>query len=197
MTFIQEPSHERAVTQFDPPVPDSPSLDPRVAPLWEPEPQSGTGIITNRQVVPAAQTRTSHTSRFALDTFVVAAIGLAILTTGLIAITRGGFDGPMSDPVVEVLGFKHTTTLGLLEIGFGACLLLSAFAASRRTEVLFGTVLGVAGFVGSVQAESFQKSLSLESSMANLAVVAGVIVVLAALLIPRMSTSTTKIVQAQ
>jgi hypothetical protein len=74
-----------------------------------------------------------------------------------------------------VLGFRHTTTLGLLEIGFGACILLSSFAASRRAEVLFGIVLGVAGFVGSVQAESFQKSLALESAMANLAVVAGVI----------------------
>ncbi len=195
MTSIQEPSHDRAVTQFDPPVPDSPNLDPRVSPVWEPEAQSGIDRTSTRQVVPAAQTRTFHTSRFALDTFVVAAIGLAILTTGLIAITRGGFDGPMADPVVEVLGFKHTTTLGLLEIGFGACILLSAFAASRRAEVFFGIVLAVAGFVGSVQAESFQESLALESAMANLAVVAGIIVVLAALLLPRTSTNTTKIVQ--
>lgn len=196
MTSIQEPSSERAITHFDPPVPDSPDLDPRVSPLWEPEAPSSTDRTSTRQVVPVAQSRTSRTSRFALDTFVVAAIGLAILTTGLIAITRGGFDGPMADPVVEVIGFSHTTTLGLLEIGFGACILLDAFAASRRAEVFFGIVLGVAGFVGSVQAESFQKSLALESAMANLAVGAGVVVVLAALLLPRTSTNTTKIVQS-
>ena len=191
MSSLPDPSHERVVTQFDPPVPDSPSLDPRIAPSWEPEAR----VIT--QAAPAVeQSRTSYTSRFAIDTFVVAAIGLAILTTGLIAITRGGFDGTMSDPVVEVLGFRHTTTLGILEIGLGVCLLLSAFASSRPAEVFFGTMLGVAGFVGSVQAESFQKSLALESAMAKLAIGAGVIVVLAALLIPRMSTHTTRIVQA-
>ena len=195
MSSLPDPSHERVVTQFDPPVPDSPSLDPRSAPSLEPE----SLVITQaaRAVYPSvAQSRTSYTSRFAIDTFVVAAIGLAILTTGLIAITRGGFDGTMSDPVVEVLGFRHTTTLGILEIGLGVCLLLSAFASSRPAEVFFGTMLGVAGFVGSVQAESFQKSLALESAMAKLAIGAGVIVVLAALLIPRMSTHTTRIVQA-
>jgi uncharacterized membrane protein HdeD (DUF308 family) len=90
-----------------------------------------------------------------------------------------------------VLGFRHTATLGLVEIGLGACLLLSAFAASQSAEVFFGTVLGIAGFVGAVQAESFQNSLALESSMATLAVAAGVSVVLAALLLPRTTTNTT------
>jgi len=53
---------------------------------------------------------------------------------------RGGFSGPMSDPVVKVLGFTHTTTLGLIEIGFGVCLLASGAAvplvilASAQTE---------------------------------------------------------------
>ena len=101
-----------------------------------------------------------------------------VLVTGLIAIVRGGFDGPMSTPVVQVLGFTHTTTLGLIEIGLGLALLLSAATRSRSGEVFFGAVLGIAGFVGAVQTESFKKTLALESSMAWLAVAIGVIVVL-------------------
>ena len=67
MSSLPDPSHERVVTQFDPPVPDSPSLDPRIAPSWEPEAR----VITQAApaVYPAVeQSRTSYTSRFAIDT---------------------------------------------------------------------------------------------------------------------------------
>ena len=117
--------------------------------------------------------------------------GLVVLVTGLIAIVRGGFDGPMSTPIVQVVGFNHTTTLGLIEIGLGLALLMSAATRSRSGEVFFGAVLGIAGFVGAVQTESFKKTLALESSMAWLAVAIGAIVVLAALMLPRYARQST------
>ena len=86
---------------------------------------------------------------------IAAVAGLVILVVGLIAIVRGGFDGPMSTPVVEVLGFTHTTLLGLIEIAIGGALLISGATRSRSGAVLFGSVLGIAGFVGAVQTESF------------------------------------------
>ncbi len=144
---------------------------------------------------PAGRSRRSVTSRVALDSLIAAAVGLVVLTTGLIAISRGGFVGAMSDPVVEVLGFRHTTMLGLVETSLGAFVLLSAFTGLRSAEVLFGAALGIAGFIGAVQTPSFQESLALESSMADLAVAAGVIVVLAALVVPRPTTDATRIVQ--
>ena len=79
----------------------------------------------------------------------------------------------MSTPVVQVVGFTHTTMLGLIEIGLGLALLMSAATRSRSGEVFFGAVLGIAGFVGAVQTESFKKTLALESSMAWLAVAIG------------------------
>ncbi|MEP7047156.1 MAG: hypothetical protein ABI949_10765, partial [Ilumatobacteraceae bacterium] len=103
------------------------------------------------------------------------------------------FDGPMSDPVVQVVGFTHTTLLGLIEIGIGGALLLSAATRSRSGEVFFGAVLGIAGFVGAVQTTSFKKSLALESSMAWIAVFIGVVVVLAALMLPRYNRQSTVI----
>jgi asparagine N-glycosylation enzyme membrane subunit Stt3 len=153
-----------------------------------------------REVVPATpafgrQVRTTSGSRYAPDAVIAALVGLVLLVIGLIAIVRGGFSGPMSDPVVNVLGFTHTTTLGLIEIGLGVSLLVSGAARSRAGAMFFGGVLGVAGFVGAVQTKSFHTDLALESSMAWLAVVAGAVVVLAALLLPRFAKRSSTVTQ--
>ena len=140
-----------------------------------------------------AQVRTAYSSRFAPDVLVAGIVGLVVLVVGLIAVTRGGFQGPMSDPVVNVAGFTHTTTLGIVEIALGVCLLLAGASRSRSGAVFFGLALGIAGFVGGVQTESFEKSLALESAMAWLAVVAGLIVVIAALMIPRFAKESTTV----
>ncbi len=136
---------------------------------------------------------TSSGRRFALDSVVVGLVGLAFLLVGLIAMTRAGFDGPMNDPVVDVLGFTHTATLGMIEAGIGLCLLLCAATMSRGASVFFGLVLGVGGFVGAVQTDSFKDSLALESSLAWLAVLGGIIVVAVSLLVPRMVTRTSRV----
>lgn len=97
--------------------------------------RTNTVVETNTPTVPEAQVerrsevvaapaigRQVHTtsgSRYAPDAVIAALVGLVMLVVGLIAIVRGGFGGPMSDPVVNVLGFTHTTTLGLIEIGLG------------------------------------------------------------------------------
>lgn len=134
--------------------------------------------------VPSA-VRTSYTRSFAPDAIVAALIGLVIMLVGLLAITRGGFDGPMELPVVDVLGFTHTTLLGLIEVVIGGCLLISGATRSRSGALFFGSVLGIAAFVGAVQAESFDKNLALESGLAWLLLFAAVIVVLTALMLPR------------
>ena len=133
--------------------------------------------------------RTTSGARYAPDAVIAALVGLVLLVIGLIAIVRGGFSGPMSEPVVKVLGFTHTTTLGLIEIGFGVCLLASGAARSRAAGMFFGGVLGVAGFIGAVQTKSFRTALALESSMAWLAVLVGAAVALAALLLPRFANA--------
>lgn len=140
-----------------------------------------------------SRVRTTSGSRFAPDALIAAAIGLVLGVAGLIAVIRGGFDGPMSAPVVKVLGFTHTTTLGMIEIGLGACLLISGAVRSRAGAMFFGGLLGVGGFVGAVQTSSFHTSLALEASMAWIAVIAGAVVVLAALLLPRFTRSTSTI----
>jgi hypothetical protein len=138
-------------------------------------------------VVPAAaaEVRRSFVQSFAPDAIVAAVVGLFVLLVGLLAITRGGFDGPIDEPVVSVVGFTHTTLLGLIEIILGACLLLSGATRSRSAALFFGSVLGIAAFVGAVQTDSFDQNLALESGFAWLLVIGAVAVVLSALLLPR------------
>ncbi len=181
MTFTEGPLHERSEIVVQTPattVVDVPADGQAVVPA---APATG------------GQVRKAYASHFEPDAVIAAAVGLVVLVIGLIAIVRGGFDGPMSTPVVEVLGFTHTTQLGLIEIAIGGALLVSGATRSRSGALFFGCVLGIAGFVGAVQTVSFAKSLALESSMAWLAVVAGIVVVLSALMMPRFARQSTTV----
>jgi len=161
------------------------------------------GVVVQEPVAPVTQVRTvapaaavqqtAYSRRFAPDAVICALVGLALLIVGLLAMVRGGFDGSMEEPVVEVLGFTHTTTLGIIEAFLGLCLLICGVTSSRSGALFFGSVLGIAAFVGAVQAESFDESLALESSHAWLMVFAAVIVVISALLMPRFTTRSTSV----
>lgn len=154
-------------------------------------------IKNNENIYPYKRTTVQTTSgtRFTPDSVITGLIGLVMIAVGLIATAKGGFDGPMSEPVVKVLGFTYTTTLGLIETAIGLSLLVSAAAHSRSAEVFSGAILGIAGFVGAVQADSFRKSLALESGMAWIAMLAGFVIVAVALLLPRFSKNSTTFTQ--
>ena len=146
MSFTEGPLHERSDIIVQEPVAtvvDVPANGQVVVPAAPGVVQAAP--VVEQVVVPApvstGQVRTAYASRFAPDSIIAGIAGLVILVTGLIAIVRGGFDGPMSIPVVHVLGFTHTTTLGLIEIAIGGALLLSAATRSRSGEVFFGAVL--------------------------------------------------------
>jgi hypothetical protein len=179
-----------------------PTVDAPVTAVVEPAMAAPVAAVTpvapvvERVVVQPAVHQTVATSygrRYAVDSVVVGLVGLAFLVIGLIAVTRAGLDGSMRDPVVEVLGFTHTATLGIIEAGIGLCLLLCAATMTRGGSVFFGLLLGIGGFVGAVQIDSFKDSLALESGLAWLAVIAAIVVVLASLLVPRMVTSTNRV----
>lgn len=166
------------------------------------EPLAATPVVpvASTPVVPVATAphvvhRTTVRRAIALDAVLAAAAGIVILVVGLLAVVRAGIDGPLSDPVVEVAGFTHTATLGIVEVVAGLGLLIAGVSRSRSACAFWGVVLGIAGFIGAVQAESFRDSLALESSMGWLALVIGAAVALAALLLPR-RTHTASMVDA-
>jgi len=174
--------------RFDPPVAERVVAQPAVAERVVAEP----AVVERVVVEPAVHrsTATSYGRRYAFDSVVTGIVGLGLLIIGLIAMTRAGFDGTMKDPVVDVIGFTHTATLGIIEAGIGLCLLLCAAFTSRSGAVFFGLVLGVAGVVGAVQTDSFRDDLALESGLAWLCVIAAAVVVLVSLLVPRVVTRT-------
>jgi hypothetical protein len=184
MSFTEGPLHERSDVIVQTPL----------SPVVE-VPASDGQVVVATTPMSGGQVRRAYASKFAPDAIIASIAGLVILVVGLIAIVRGGFDGPMSLPIVDVVGFTHTTVLGLIEIGIGGALLISGATQSRSGEVLFGSALGIAGFVGAVQTKSFTRTLALESSMAWLAVFVGIVVVLSALMMPRFARHSTTIEQ--
>jgi len=155
-------------------------------------------VVATTPLQPVERQRgaTRSSRRLAPDSIIVGLIGLALLVIGLIAVARAGLDGPMDQPVVEVLGFTHTALLGIIEAALGLCLLICAAATSRAGAIFFGLVLAVAGVVGAVQTSTFRRTLALESSFAWIAAAAGGVVVLVSLLIPRTTVETTRVESA-
>lgn len=137
------------------------------------------------------QVARSSQQRYAVDSVIVGVVGLIFTVIGLLAITRAGVHGPMDAPVVKVIGFTHTETLGLIEAAMGLVLLICAASTSRAASIFFGIVLGIGALVGALQTDSFRHSLALESGLAWLAVIAAIVVVLASFLVPRVVTRST------
>jgi lysylphosphatidylglycerol synthetase-like protein (DUF2156 family) len=121
---------------------------------------------------------------------ITAIAGVVLLLIGLIVIARAGLD-PLTGESVEVLGFTHTPLLGVIEAAAGLLLLLAGVTKSREGAMFLATVIGIAAFVGAVQAESFERQLAIEEEFAWILVAAAVLVLLANLLIPRFSSRST------
>jgi len=205
MSDLDGPQYVRRETYGDAAIPDAQAVvaEQRVVA----SPQIDRVMVAQEPVVvaPAMQVRTvaapvgavqtAYTRRFSPDAIIAAVVGLVLLVVGLLAVVRGGFDGPMEIPVVEVLGFNHTTTLGLIEAFVGGCLLIAGVTSSRSGALFFGSVLGIAAFIGAVQTESFLEPLALESGHAWLLFFAALVVVASALLMPRFVTRSTSVHQ--
>jgi hypothetical protein len=178
-------------------VPTAPLEPVRLEPvLVEPQRVEAVRVVpVDAVAAPVAQVQhvaTSSQQRFAFDSVIVGIVGLGLTIVGLLAVTRAGVHGPMNTPVVDVVGFTHTASLGLIEAAMGLVLLICAASTSRSASIFFGLVLGVGALIGALQASSFKRSLALESGMAWLLVVAAIVIVLASFLIPRvMRRSTT------
>jgi len=176
---------EHEVIQQQAPVTAVPVAEVRQAAVPVAEVNQPVAVAEVHQVARSSQ------QRYAVDSVIVGVVGLALTIVGLLAITRAGVHGPMDDPVVKVIGFTHTATLGLIEAGIGVVLLICAASTSRAASIFFGLVLGVGALIGALQTDSFDRSLALESGFAWLAVIAAIVVVMASFLVPRVVTRST------
>jgi hypothetical protein len=84
---------------------------------------------------PPARAEEVTTERtFSIGQLLILLAGAGLLALGIVAVVRGKLDGPLSEPIVEVLGFNHTSLLGLFEMGAGVLLLLAGLRPGRAHD---------------------------------------------------------------
>jgi len=141
---------------------------------------------------PAAYERRVATATINPARVVTALGGGVFLVIGLISMARAGLSTPLDQPVVNVAGMTHTALLGIIGAAFGIVLLLAAFLGSdegsRNASMFFGSLIAIAGIVGIATPHSF-KSLALQSSYGWMTLIIGLVVVIANLLLPAVTTS--------
>jgi hypothetical protein len=119
-------------------------------------------------------------------------IGAASLAFGIVALVRTGLDlGDLTGPEDTVLGFTHTPLLALVEIGFGALMLLAALSPGGRVLMAFlGAVALAFGILILADAwpGRFQDWFAVDDDNGWLYVVVGGVSLLAALLLPTVHT---------
>jgi hypothetical protein len=115
-------------------------------------------IVEHREVVDTGNLRSETrvaSSRFVFSPgqIVAGVLGIVVAIIGIISISRGGMDGSLNVPMVNVAGTDQSAMLGLAEFAAGLLLVLGAMSFAARSLVAFvgvvmvigGVVLGAAG----------------------------------------------------
>ena len=127
-----------------------------------------------------------RTRSFSVGQLLTMLVGGALVVLGVFAVIETGVDTPLNQPVEDVLGYAHTPLLGIVEIGVGALLvLLSLRPGGRWFAAVLGLGLVLAGLLVLAELDWAVEELGVESVYAWIPIVAGLAVIVAALLTPR------------
>ena len=127
-----------------------------------------------------------RTRSFSFGQLLTMLVGGALVVLGVFALIETGVDTPLDQPVEDVLGYAHTPLLGIIEIGVGALLvLLSLRPGGRWFAAVVGLGLVLGGLLVLAEFDWAVDELGAESAFAWIPIVAGLVVIVAALLTPR------------
>ena len=109
-------------------------------------------IVEHREVVDSDDVRSETrvaSSRFVFSPGQILAgvLGVVVAIIGIIAMSRGGLDGSLKKPLVEVAGTDQSAMLGIAEFAAGLLLGLGAMSFAARFLIAFVGVVMVAGGV--------------------------------------------------
>jgi hypothetical protein len=121
----------------------------------------------------------------------VLAGGVLFIVFGAIAVIDGGLSGPITEPVVQVFGLDHTPLLGLIELGAGALLILSALAGSRGTSTFLSVLLLIGGILVLARLDWSQTHLTDQREYGWVPVIVGGVCLLALLVVPEVRSRRT------
>lgn len=112
-------------------------------------------------------------------------VGILFLIMGGVALARTGFDFDESTRT-EVLGLSHSALLALIELGIGLALVAAGAlpGAGRGTMVFFGALMLGFGIIAVAQPTSFDDALGTEEATGWLYIVAGALLLIAAMVSP-------------
>jgi hypothetical protein len=151
------------------------------------DPNINPNVQMSEELRPAVNSqRVDRYSRITPAQAITAAGGIVMLVLGLIALAKTGLSDGFKLPVTKVAGLTYSPLLALISAGAGLILLGAAFT-SRNSSVFFGVLLAIGGVVGLAAPERFE-SIALLSPYCWLMIVVGVVVALANLLMPTITT---------
>jgi hypothetical protein len=117
-------------------------------------------MVEHREVVDTDDVRSETrvaSSRFIFSPgqIIAGVLGVVVAIIGIIAVSRGGIDGTLNVPLVNVAGTDQSAMLGLAEFAAGLLLVLGAMSYAARWLIAFvGVVMVIGGVVlGSASAE--------------------------------------------
>ena len=122
---------------------------------------------------------------FSPGQLVIMLAGAVSLALGIAAMVKGGLEGSMTDPVVQVFGFSHTPALGLIEAGAGVILMLTALhPALRPLAGLVGALMVAGGVVVLAEIDWVQQNLGAEQGFGWVPIALGGAAMLGAFALP-------------
>lgn len=134
--------------------------------------------------------------RWAFDASDVIALlaGLLFVVIGLIALVELGFDDFPSEATTTVMGLVHTQLVAIVSIVLGLFLLGGAGSVGRGGSIFAGALALVVGIVVVAANEDLDATIRTDSDYGWLALIVGLVVLVAAIAIPSIATRQDRVV---
>lgn len=133
--------------------------------------------------------------RWALDASDVISLlaGLAFVVMGLLALVELGFDEFPSEVVTDVFGLAHTQLVGIASIALGLLLIAGCGSIGRSVTIFAGALTLVIGIVVVAAYDELDATMAADKAYGWLAVLAGAVVLIAAIAIPSVATRSDRV----
>ncbi len=117
---------------------------------------------------------------------IAAAVGVFYIVVGAVAMARTGFEGGLTEPEAEVVGFNHTPLLAIIVLVFGVLMLTTAAGPWEAMGSLtgLGVFALVFGIIFLIEADAFHDALAVETAHGWLYLVTGAVSIFAGAVAP-------------
>jgi hypothetical protein len=134
--------------------------------------------------------------RWALDASDVISLlaGLLFVVMGLLALVDLGFKDFPSEATADVFGIAQTQLVGIVSIVLGLLLIAGCGSIGRSTTIFAGAITLVVGIVVVAAYDQLDATIATEKAYGWLAILTGIVVLVAAIAIPSVATRHERVV---